>query len=180
MSQRNSGYARKEYDAYYTPEWVTKALLDSGYPFRGPVWEPACGNGQVASVLKDKFPVVATDVLGDLDFRACDFAPRGVHSIITNPPYTNSADFIHHAIELMSPVRGQVAMLLRTDYDHAACRTYLFRDCPAFARKLVLMKRIVWFVDETTGKPKASPSYNHAWYIWDHQHDGPATIGYAP
>lgn len=179
MSQRNSGYARREYDAYYTPEWVTRALLDSGYPFCGPVWEPACGNGQVAGVIKDRFPVVATDIQNDLDFMRCDFAPQRVASIITNPPYTNSADFIRHAIEIMAPVQGQVAMLLRTDYDHAACRATLFRDNPAFACKLVLMKRIVWFV-EANGKPKASPSYNHAWYIWDHRHEGPPTIGYAP
>ena len=179
MSQRNSGYARREYDAYFTPEWVTRALLDSGYPFRGPVWEPACGNGQVAGVIKDRFPVVATDIQNDLDFMRCDFAPQRVASIITNPPYTNSADFIKHAIEIMAPVQGQVAMLLRTDYDHAACRATLFRDNKAFARKLVLMKRIIWFV-EANGKPKASPSYNHAWYIWDHRHEGPPTIGYAP
>lgn len=179
MSQRNSGYARKEYDAYYTPTWVTEALLNSGYPFSGPVWEPACGNGQIASVLKDRFKVVATDVQDQLDFLKCELAPPGVTAIITNPPYTNSADFINHAIGLMHPVGGQVAMLLRSDYEHAMARTGLFRDCAAFAKKLVLLKRIVWFV-EANGKPKASPSYNHAWYVWDWRHVGPPTIGYAP
>jgi hypothetical protein len=70
-------------------------------------------------------------------------------------------------------------MLLRCDFDHAQSRTHLFRDCPALAKKLVLLRRIAWFV-EANGKPKASPSFNHAWFIWDWQHDGPPTIGYSP
>ena len=53
--------------------------------------------------------------------------------------------------------RGLVAMLLRTDFDHAASRLHLFSKCPAFTRKVVLTKRIVWF-----DGPKAAPSFNHA------------------
>jgi hypothetical protein len=78
----------------------------------------------------------------------------------------------------MEPVNGFVAMLLRTDFDHAKSRSHLFRDCPAFSRKVVLLNRIVWFT-EANGKPKASPSENHAWFCWDWRHDGPPTIAYA-
>lgn len=179
MSQRNSGYIRKENDAYYTPAWVTEALINSGYPFRGPVWEPACGNGNIVDVLKDRFQVVATDrETSEIDFLKCDTAVPGVQSIITNPPYSDSAVFIAHAIKLMEP-RGQVAMLLRTDYDHASSRKHLFGKCQPFAAKLVLTKRIVWFV-EANGKPKAAPSFNHAWYIWDWAHEGRPYLLYAP
>jgi hypothetical protein len=38
---------------------------------------------------------------------------------------------------------GIVAMLLRCDYDHAAIRQHLFAGCRAFAKKIVLAKRIV-------------------------------------
>jgi hypothetical protein len=44
---------------------------------------------------------------------------------------------------------------------------------------LVLMKRIVWFAEEN-GKPKASPSFNHAWYVWDWRHEGAPSIAYGP
>jgi hypothetical protein len=67
----------------------------------------------------------------------------------------------------------------RTDFDHAKSRRHLFADCPAFAKKLVLTKRIVWFVEDD-GKPKAAPSFNHAWFIWSWKHDGPPTIAYGP
>ena len=90
-----------------------------------------------------------------------------------------ATEFCEHALRLMEPVQGLVAMLLRTDFDHAKSRSHLFRDCPAFAQKLVLTKRIVWFADDN-GKPKGSPSFNHCWMIWDWNHCGPPTIAYGP
>jgi hypothetical protein len=62
-------------------------------------------------------------------------------------------------------------MLLRAD--RAATRSSLFIH--PVAKKVALTKRIVWF----TG-PKAAPSFNHAWYVWDHKHCGPPTLAYAP
>jgi hypothetical protein len=70
-------------------------------------------------------------------------------------------------------------MLLRTDFDHAGRRTHLFRDCPVFAKKLVLMQRIAWFV-EADGTPRAPPSFNRAWYIRDRKNAGPPTFVYGP
>jgi len=187
MSQRNSEYERKERDLYETPEWVTEALVSHLRFVNGAViWEPAAGNGRMAGVLRAMFPNVYSsdiepnpnlDESGDfLRWRTPAFR-AGV--IITNPPYELATEFCEHAIRLMEPRQGTVAMLLRTDFDHAKSRTHLFRDCPAFAKKLILMKRIVWFADEN-GKPKASPSYNHSWFLWCHKHEGPPTIGYAP
>jgi hypothetical protein len=49
-----------------------------------------------------------------------------------NPPYISATLFIEHALRLMSG-GGKVAMLLRTDFDHAKTRRHLFSDCPAFA-----------------------------------------------
>jgi hypothetical protein len=70
----------------------------------------------------------------------------------------------------MAPM-GAVAMLLRTDYDHAKTRQHLFGKCSSFAKKLVLTQRIQWFEDS-----KGQPSFNHAWFIWDHRHKGPPAI----
>jgi hypothetical protein len=68
-----------------------------------------------------------------------------------------------------------VAMLLRTDYDHAATRQHLFGGCGQFAKKVVLTKCIVWF-----DGPGAAPSFNHAWYVWDWRHVGAPTLAYGP
>jgi hypothetical protein len=185
MSQRDSGYERKERDLYETPGWVTEALLPhiEELSINGLIWEPAAGSGQMAGVLERAYlGVVKSDIDTGTDFLAVPVAvdERGlIDKIITNPPYDLATEFCEHALRLMEPVNGLVAMLLRTDFDHAKSRTHLFRDCPAFSKKLVLMKRICWFV-EANGKPKASPSFNHAWYIWDWKHNGPPTIGYGP
>ena len=57
-----SGYARVPRDAYYTPAWVTEALL-SQVSFRGAVWEPAAGGGDMSSVLRSAgYHVVETDI----------------------------------------------------------------------------------------------------------------------
>ena len=45
-----SGYDRKVNDFYATPSWVTEALLQH-IRFRGPIWEPCCGDGAMATVL---------------------------------------------------------------------------------------------------------------------------------
>lgn len=176
MSQRNSGYERKERDLYETPEWVTQELLRV-IPAPSFVWEPACGSGKIAKLFEPN--VLSTDVYDTyhvsepVDFLKVSTSPVEVDAIITNPPFDLATEFCRHAVELMRPCQGMVCMLLRCDFDHAKTRTDLFRDCPAFAMKLTLLRRIVWF--ERKG---AAPSFNHAWFIWDWKHNGPPQIKY--
>jgi methylase of polypeptide subunit release factors len=187
VSQRPSGYTRIERDLYETPEWVTLALIPHLPRPVSWVLEPACGSGKMVRALEKALPagapVIGTDIAPGSCFTRADFlaerCPITCDAIITNPPYEIALEFVEHALKLTEPNQKLVAMLLRTDFDHAKSRTHLFRDCPAFAKKLVLMRRIAWFV-EADGKPKASPSFNHAWYIWDHLHEGPPTIAYGP
>jgi hypothetical protein len=42
-----------------------------------------------------------------------------------------------------------VAMLLRTDFDHAKSRAHLFGGCSTFAKKVVLTRRIKWIEDSS-------------------------------
>jgi hypothetical protein len=175
VSQRDSGYARKERDLYETPAWVTEALL----PHIGKclsLWEPAAGSGKMARSLCAGGHRVATS---DIHEDHLDFLERGkiydeLNGIVTNPPYVLAQEFIEHALDLMRPY-GFVAMLLRTDFDHAKTRQNLFANHRAFAKKVVLTKRIQWFENS-----KGSPSFNHAWFIWDWDHDGPPTLAYGP
>jgi hypothetical protein len=101
----------------------------------------------------------------------------GVTDIITNPPYGPSRRgelaraFIEHALQL--PVR-RVSMLLPIDFDSAITRQHLFRFCPAFSGKTVLLNRIRWIPGST-----GSPSTNHAWFTWDKENADAPTIRYA-
>jgi hypothetical protein len=171
MSQRDSGYERIDRDLYETPEWVTRVLVPHLPPDKI-VWEPACGSGKmVRALMANKFFCVQSDITFGDDF--LEQAQPLSNVIVTNPPYKLAREFIEHALKLVGP-SGFVAMLLRTDFDHAATRQHLFSGCSAFAHKIVLTKRVVWFEREG-----AAPSFNHAWYIWRGDHIGPPTISYS-
>src|SRR5690349_6768441 len=99
MSQRDSGYERKERDCYETPEWVTEALIKHIPKRVKSVWEPACGSGRMSSVLEQVFSqVYATDIAMGRDFLKVE--RNNCWAIITNPPYNLATEFISRAIQL--------------------------------------------------------------------------------
>jgi hypothetical protein len=173
MSQRASGFVRRPNEDYPTPRWVT-AIIAEHLRVRERVkaiWEPAAGNGELTRGLEDAgFTVVAT--VGDFFTIA---PPDAIDAIVTNPPYGGdrkglmACDFIRRALGL-APV---VAMLLRVDFDSGKARAKLFRDCPAFAGKIVLLDRIKWF------DGPSSPSDNHAWFVWNRAQRWAPWIAYA-
>lgn len=178
MRERPIENERKERNCYGTPQWVTLALIPHLRSIEGTVWDPVEGEGAgsrtMLQLLTDSgFKVEASDIAAD----PRDFLRRSAVScgaIITNPPHAYAQEFIEHGLRLMRPNDGLVAMLLRTDYDHASSRQYLFGRHKHFAKKLVFTKRIKWFED-TTGQPP----FKHAWFIWDWKHCGPPVLAYA-
>jgi hypothetical protein len=141
MSQRESGYERKALDQYETPPWVTLALVPHLPEISGVIWEPACGGGKMVAALRQAgFDVIGSDITDGVDFFHHHPPPtRDIGAIITNPPYALAREFIERALHL-DGVRV-VAMLLRTDFDHAATRAHLFADCAMFVKKIVLTRR---------------------------------------
>ena len=121
-------------------------------------------------VLSDHGHIVeATDIANGIDFLTCEKL-FDVDAIVTNPPFNLATQFIERALE----IAGIVAIVVRIDFDFAKTRQHLFAKCPHFSKKIVLLKRVVWFEGST-----GSPSYNHCWLIWNWSHIGPPTIAYA-
>jgi hypothetical protein len=185
FAMRESGFERVEGDRYWTEPWVTKALL-ARVKFRGTIWEPACGRGDMADVLLDAgYQVMVSDIAGnrlgcknaaEANFLNHSSPGDSPFSIVTNPPYTFAEAFIRKAIELTARASGMVAMLLRNEYDCAASRRDLF-ERESFAAKFVLTKRPRWIEDHPVITSRsASPRHNFAWFVWDHHHSGPARI----
>lgn len=137
MPQRNSEYARKADDCYVTPQWVWDALY-SVAPWAASAFD-------CAPISRDGY-----DFLEDWDV---------YDGIATNPPYKIADQFVRHALDL--PNRPPVAMLLPHSWDCAKSRVDLFTD-RRFLGKFTLTKRIKWDNIEHV----ASPSSNHAWFIW--------------
>jgi hypothetical protein len=181
MSQRASGYARQALDDYQTrAPWITEAVIRH-FPRRPScIWEPAAGEGFMVRALRAAgFQVHSTDINcpGNIDQNFLHFTlppTTYIDAIVTNPPYSHATEFIEHALNLL-PRRGFAAFLLRCDFDSAKTRQHLFGRRQSFWRKVVLVRRIQWFEHKI-----ASPSYNHAWYIWYHSNKDFPTICYEP
>jgi hypothetical protein len=168
----HSGFARIAQDRYETDEWVSEIILPY-IPHVRCAWECASASGKMARVLAQGSYriVVESDICRGEDFLEQEQAPMvSVTGIITNPPYKRgiAQRFVEHALDLMKPVNGTVAMLLPHGWDMAQERVHLFEPHPAWRRKIAIRKRIRWF-EGTKGNPRGF----HAWFLWDWR-PGPA------
>jgi hypothetical protein len=189
-----SGYQRRSRDFYATPAWVTEALLRH-VRFRGPVWEPCCGDGAMSAILAGHgYDVVSTDIADrgfgtqGVDFLACHTVPNGCRAIVTNPPYGDSGShagqskspeamlgFLRHAMMLTASVQGQLALLVRLQWI-AGRRAAETMSAGPFSAVIVLTKRIQWFEN---GEDTNTAQHHHAWVVFDHAHPAgqpPATM----
>jgi hypothetical protein len=180
-----SGYHREGQDFYATPAWVTEALLQR-VRFRGPVWEPCCGDGAMSTVLAaGGYAVVSTDLAergfgtSAIDFLACRAMPEGCRSIVTNPPYGETGShkgqaksplamlaFIRHALALSASVQGQLALLVRLQWI-AGRRAADALSAGPFAATIILTRRIQWF---DMGARTNAAQHHHAWVVFDYAH----------
>jgi hypothetical protein len=180
-----SGYERNRRDFYATPTWVTEALLRH-IRFRGPVWEPCCGDGAMTRVLEGHgYDVISTDLVdrgfgtAGVDFLACGAVPTGCRSIITNPPYGDTGSqagqsrsptamlrFLRHAMTLTASAEGQLALLVRLQWI-AGQRVADTLSAGPFSAVIVLRRRIRWF---DMGEHTNHGQHHHAWVVIDHEH----------
>jgi hypothetical protein len=172
MSQRNSGFERRPADDYPTPPGPVQALATYLRTRALYVWDPAAGSGQLVEALRNEgFQAIGTT--DDFLLRTKPPTDR-VQALVTNPPLGTKGklaeEFIRRALGLSVPL---IVMLLPVDFDSAIGRPNLFRDCPTFAGKIVLLGRVKWFAGENDS------SSNHCWLIWSQSHRGLPTIRYA-
>ena len=132
MAGGNPANGRQTNDLYPTPPDVTEALLRLNlFPKSSLVWEPCCGNGAMASVIRaNGYNVVATDLYDygtnqyGLDARV---SPSLGESIITNPPFDIAEDLIEHLWHDLPTKR--MALVLKSTYWHAKNRYKLWQRC---------------------------------------------------
>jgi hypothetical protein len=90
-------------------------------------------------------------------------SPDGVTAIVTNPPYGGALArrVVDHALELMLPVGGMVALLMNVQWQTAKTNSARCR-IPAFDASVILTDRIRWIPDTDV-----RGSENHCWMVWD-------------
>jgi len=170
---------RHPQDFYPTPRRATEALINAE-KFKGKIWEPACGDGAISTVLEQyKFKVVSSE-LYDRGYgeTGVDFLkqtkPRAPN-IITNPPFKLAEEFVWHALSLTT---SKVAMLCRVAWLEGQKRRHMFLGTP-LARVHVFSSRLGM---ARNGDPRYAEAaakggmVAFAWYVWDHDY----SVGNSP
>lgn len=182
VTHKMAPLAERRDDLYETPPEAVRALLEVESIPSGAIWEPACGPGAIARVLRGAgHEVWATDLVDynspDQDQAGIDFllehgsAPYYIGSIITNPPFKLADQFVRHAL-LLCP---RVYMLLRLQFLESERRSAILdsgflRRIYVFRKRLPRMHRAGW------AGPVASSSVAYAWFVWDRSNPGPTEV----
>jgi hypothetical protein len=171
---------RGEDDHYPTPPGATWALCNLGIlPDR--VWEPACGDGAMASVLSasGKEVVATTLVPRGYGEPGVDFLQEKTlraPAIVTNPPFKIADDFIAHALSLEPEVACFFLRLKCLEGRRRYNRIYATRPLTSVQ---VFIERVKFYAGDT---PVADqPGWNteaFAWFIWSKKPLPLAPIGW--
>lgn len=168
---------REKDDFYPTPRDGIEALL-AVETFTGPIWEPACGDGAISSVLAEHgYDVVSSDLVDRgygiprVDF-LMEWKPLAPN-IITNPPFKYVEPFMRKSLDLTT---GKVALLLRLACLEGKERGLIYRSTP-LARVWVFSARLqIW--RNGVADSHASGMIAFAWFVWEHGYVGKPTIGW--
>lgn len=157
-------------DFFPTPEWATEALIDNE-SFEGEIWECACGDGSMSSVLERTGSRVISSDLYDRGYGevGVDFlqSKREVDNIVTNPPYNAAEGFV--SVGLKS-ARKKFALLLRLAFLEGGNRQRSIFSVNPPARVWVFSERITFYPAGAIQKGTGTTAY--AWFVWDKDSTG--------
>ena len=167
---------RERADYYATDPKVTEALLELEL-FDKRIWEPACGGGHIAEVLKKHgYEVYASDLYdhgyGDigLDFLMQD--ERWGGDIVTNPPFSMATEFVWKALDLV-PDGNKVAMFLKLTFLEGVRRRELFVEHPPKTVYVSVSRVSCW---NGGVEAKNSSAVAYAWFVWEKGYKGDSRI----
>ena len=152
-------------DFFPTPAWATYALIDNE-KFVGDIWESACGNGAMSTVLeKTGRRVISSDLFdrgyGDSGHDFLD-PKRTADNIVTNPPYNAAEGFVSSGL---ARSKRKFALLLRLAFLEGANRANtVFAHHPP-SRVWVFSERITFYPAGAIQKGTGTTAY--AWFVWD-------------
>jgi hypothetical protein len=165
--------SKRGLEIYPTPPIAVEALVRLE-PLPCVCWE-CCGleKSAIATVLRTHGRrVVCSDIESDgVDFLDRTTAPRGVEAIVTNPPFSLAADFVHHGLVLVP----KVVVLERIQFLESETRAALF-DAGKLARIWVFRNRVPRMHRQDWRGKRASPAMTLAWFVFDRDHDGRPTL----
>ena len=145
------------------------------------VAEPFCGKGNLVTAMRARGLIVHASDIQDrgcpdstvLDFLAMTSRPSDCDVLLSNPPYGEAMDYLEHAWVLGFRL---VVFLLPPSFLHTADRFERLHKRGHLCRVHVLAERLQGMHDANFTGKKASQSQIHAWFVFDRDYCGPATI----
>ncbi|HEX9789697.1 MAG TPA: hypothetical protein VGA60_03460 [Kiloniellales bacterium] len=163
-------------DFYPTPQWATFALIDNE-PFKGDIWECACGDGAMSNVLEQTGNRIISSDLYDRGFGEIghDFlnTTRRAPNIITNPPYHSAQGFVSSALK---QTERKFALLLRLAFLEGANRARTIFDPTPPSRVWIFSERITFYMKGAERAGSGTTAY--AWFVWDKSHVGSTELAW--
>jgi len=163
-------------DFYPTPSWATHALIDNEL-FTGDIWECACGDGAMSSVLEMTGNQVESSDRYDRGFGEAGHnfleTKRRRQNIITNPPFNSAEGFVAVALE---QAQRKFALLLRLAFLEGANRANTIFHIRPPSRVWVFSERITFY--PKGAKVTGSGTTAYAWYVWDKDHSGATELAW--
>ncbi|WP_199699122.1 hypothetical protein [Oleomonas cavernae] len=152
-------------DFFPTPAWATHALIDNE-PFKGDIWESACGDGAMSKVLELASQKITSSDLYNRGYGepGVDFLrpKRRAANIVTNPPYNAAEGFVQSGLKA---AERKFALLLRLAFLEGANRQRtIFTEAPP-SRVWVFSERITFYPAGAVQKGTGTTAY--AWFVWD-------------
>lgn len=163
-------------DFYPTPRWATCALVDNE-PFRGEVWECACGDGAMSEVIADAGNAVVSSDLYNRGYGEIghDFLTtnRRHANIITNPPFHSAEGFVASGLKT---AQSKFAFLMRLAFLEGANRANTIFHTHPPSRVWVFSERITFYMKGAQIAGSGTTAY--AWFVWDKDHIGPTELAW--
>ena len=172
-ASNHSETERETNDYYATPPIATELLLGLE-TFSTDILEPCCGQGHISKVLEAHgYNVESFDLIdrgygtGGVDF--LQYNETIDKDIITNPPYVQAAEFVEHAMDIITNGH-KVAMFLKLTFLEGQGRRELFVKYPpkivyVSVSRLGCAKNGEFKIDKN-GNLKADSAVAYCWYIW--------------
>ncbi|MGM9825737.1 MAG: hypothetical protein ACI3Z8_04790 [Paludibacteraceae bacterium] len=171
IGARNCAVGERENNDYYATDPRAVSALLEVKKLQGCIYECACGAGHLSRELESAgYTVYSSDLIdrgygmSGVDFLALKQLPDGCQTILTNPPYKYSTQFISHSLHLL-PNGGEAIFLLNITSLAGKLRFREFYSQGKLKEVYVFSGRIICaknadFIAATSG------AVNYAWFVF--------------
>lgn len=185
-ASNHSDTEREENDFYETPKIATEMLCELE-TFSKDILEPACGTGGISKVLEEYgYNVESSDLIdrgygqGGVDFLKCN---KHINKdIVTNVPYSIGAQFVKHAMDLLTDGH-KAAFFLKLTFLEGEKRRALFKKYPpkkiyVSVSRINCAKNGEFKLDKNGNQKHSGEAVCYAWFVFEKGFRGEPTLSW--